>query len=58
MMYKRFFKRLFDIVLALLALPVVLLVIIIFAPIIYFTDKGPVFYNAERVGKDGKPFKM
>lgn len=58
MMYKRFFKRLFDIILALLALPVVLLVIIIFAPIIYFTDKGPVFYNAERVGKDGKPFKM
>ncbi len=57
-MYKCFFKRLLDIILALLALPVVLLVIIIFAPIIYFTDKGPVFYNAERVGKDGKPFKM
>ena len=57
-MYKHFFKRLFDIILALLVLPVVLLFIIIFAPIIYFTDKGPIFYNAERVGKDGKPFKM
>ena len=57
-MYKYFFKRLFDIILALLALPVVLFSIIIFGPIIYFTDKGPVFYNAERVGKDGKPFKM
>ena len=57
-MYRSFFKRFFDIVLALLALPFVLLIIIIFAPIIHFTDKGPVFYNAERVGKDGKPFKM
>ncbi len=57
-MYKGFFKRLLDIVFALLAMPFVLLAIVIFAPIIYFTDKGPVFYNAERVGKDGKPFKM
>lgn len=39
-------------------LPFVLLVIIIFAPIIYFTDRGPVFYNAERMGKDGHIFKM
>lgn len=57
-MYKSFFKRLLDIILALIAMPFVLISIIIFAPIIYFTDKGPVFYNAERVGKDGKPFKM
>ncbi len=57
-MYKHFFKRLIDIILALLAMPFVLLSIIIFAPIIYFTDKGPVFYNAKRVGKNGKPFKM
>lgn len=28
------------------------------APIIYFTDKGPIFYNANRAGKDGKTFKM
>ena len=53
-----FFKRLFDIVLSLIALPFVLLVILIFAPIIYFTDKGPVFYNAERLGHKGKTFKM
>lgn len=53
-----FFKRLFDIVLSLIALPFVLLVIMIFAPIIYLTDKGPVFYNAERLGHKGKIFKM
>ena len=57
-MYKHFFKRLIDICIGLVALPFVLLVIIIFAPIIYFTDHGPVFYNANRAGKDYKPFKM
>lgn len=57
-MYKHFLKRLIDIIIGLVALPFVLLVIIIFAPIIYFTDCGPVFYNANRAGKDYKPFKM
>ena len=57
-MYKHFFKRLIDICIGLVALPFVLLVIVIFAPIIYFTDKGPVFYNANRAGKGYKPFKM
>lgn len=57
-MYKHFLKRLIDILIGLVALPFVLIVIIIFGPIIYFTDKGPVFYNAERIGKDGKHFKM
>lgn len=57
-MYKHFFKRLIDICIGLVALPFVLLVIVIFAPIIYFTDRGPVFYNANRAGKDYKPFKM
>lgn len=57
-MYKRFFKRLIDIFIGLVALPFVLLAIIVLAPIIYFTDRGPVFYNAYRAGKDYKPFKM
>ena len=57
-MYKHFFKRLIDILIGLCALPFVVLVILVFGPIIYFTDKGPVFYNATRAGKDYKPFKM
>lgn len=57
-MYKHFFKRLIDILIGLFALPFVVLVILVFGPIIYFTDKGPVFYNATRAGKDYKPFKM
>ena len=57
-MYKCFFKRFFDFLIALLFLPVVIFIFIIVAPIIYFTDKGPVFYNGKRAGKCGKPFKM
>ncbi len=57
-MYKHFFKRFFDILVSLIALPFVLLVIIIMAPIIYINDPGPIFYNATRRGKNGKVFKM
>lgn len=57
-MYTHFLKRIIDILIGLVALPFVLIVVIIFGPIIYFTDKGPVFYNATRAGKDYKPFKM
>ena len=57
-MYKLFFKRFIDILIGLVALPFVLIVIIGCAPFIYFTDKGPIFYNAIRAGKDYKSFKM
>ena len=57
-MIYRFFKRLCDIIISLVALPFVLLAIIIVGPIIYFTDKGPIFYNAPRLGRRGKVFKM
>ena len=57
-MYRKFIKRLLDIVISLMALPFVVLVIIIFAPVIWLTDKGPVFYNATRRGMNGKNFKM
>ena len=57
-MYARFGKRVFDLVVGIIALPFVLLIIAILAPLIHFEDKGPVFYNAPRVGKDGRDFKM
>lgn len=57
-MYKNFFKRLIDFLIALVALPFFLIVLVFMAPLIYLTDKGPVFYNAQRIGKDGKLFKM
>ncbi len=57
-MYQHFFKRCFDLLFCLIGLPIFLLVFIILAPIIYFTDKGPIFYNAPRLGYKGKVFKM
>ena len=57
-MYNLFIKRLFDILGSIVLLPFVLLEIIIFAPFIWLIDRGPVFYNAIRAGKEYKPFKM
>lgn len=57
-MYKRFFKRVLDFTLSLFVLPFVLIEILILGPIVFLTDRGPVFYNAERIGVNGRRFKM
>lgn len=57
-MYAHFIKRVLDLIIGILVMPLLLFLVIAIAPFIYFEDKGPVFYNAPRVGKNGKPFKM
>ena len=57
-MYLRFGKRACDIVVGVIALPFVLVLTAAVAPFIYFEDKRPVFYNAPRVGKNGREFVM
>lgn len=57
-MYKSCIKRVLDLLIGIAALPFFLFSFIIFGPIIKATDKGPIFYNAQRIGKDGKLFKM
>lgn len=57
-MYKKCIKRMLDLMIGIIALPFFAIVFIVFAPIIHFTDGGPVFYNAERIGRNGKLFKM
>lgn len=57
-MYRRYLKRFFDLILSLLAFPFWVIILVIIGPIIYFQDKGSIFYNAPRLGKDGKIFKM
>ena len=57
-MYKHFFKRFLDILISLLVLPFFVLIFIIVAPLIFFTDKGPIFYCGKRIGRNGKIFKM
>ena len=57
-MYKKYIKRMLDFLIGLITLPFVLIAIAIMAPIIYLDDKGPVFYNAPRIGYMGKIFHM
>ena len=57
-MYRFVVKRILDLLIGVMAFPVFLVCLIIFGPIIKLTDKGPVFYNAKRIGKNGKLFKM
>ncbi len=51
-------KRLFDIVISLLAMLVLSPVYLITAVIVKATSPGPVFYAQERIGYLGRPFKM
>lgn len=57
-MYERCFKRIIDLMLSVLGLPVFGLIYIVVAPMIILDDGLPVFYNALRIGKNGKLFRM
>ena len=57
-LYERFGKRACDIAIGLVALPVVGIVTVACGVAIKAEDKGPVFYNAPRVGRNGKDFIM
>lgn len=57
-MYIHFFKRIFDFIIGLVAFPFFLILIVIIAPLIYFDDKGPIFYVGKRIGYKGRPFGM
>lgn len=57
-MYTKCFKRIIDLAGSILLLPFLMVALILVAPIIYFADRGSVFYNAPRVGKDFREFKM
>lgn len=57
-MYKHFFKRLIDFVLALIALPFVLLLCLCVWIAIKLDDRGPLFHMANRIGRGGRIFKM
>ena len=51
-------KRLFDIVLSLLALVFLSVILVILSAFVYFKHGSPVFFRQERPGQDGKPFGM
>ena len=58
-MYKRFFKRLLDLVISLVALSLIGWFLAIIALWLHFANKGAgAFFFQERPGKDGKIFKI
>ena len=57
-MYKVVIKRLLDIVISLISLPFFLVILLFVGPAIYLSDRGPIFYNAERLGYKCRTFKM
>lgn len=58
MIYRKYIKRLLDIFLSLIALPFVAVVILLAGIAIVIDDGFPVFYNANRIGKNRKEYKM
>lgn len=53
-----FLKRVFDIICGILGCILTLIICIFIGPAIYIASPGPIFFSQERVGKNGKKFKM
>lgn len=54
----RIIKRILDILFSLILLPIVFIFVILIGIAIKIEDGGPIFYLSDRIGKDGKIFKM
>lgn len=57
-MYTKFVKRLIDIVISLIFMPLLLLLIVIIGTLIKLEDKGPIFYCGKRLGQHQRVYKM
>lgn len=57
-MYRKFFKRFFDILLSLCALAVLFPVLLAIAVLVRVKLGSPVIFHQERPGKDGKIFRL
>lgn len=51
-------KRLMDIAASIIGIAVTAILFVIFAPIIFIQSPGPIFFKQERVGKNGRKFKI
>ena len=57
-MYKKFFKRFFDIILSGIGLIVAAVPMAIVAMAVKLDSKGPVIFKQDRLGRNGKVYKM
>ena len=58
MVYRRFLKRFFDLLLAIFLFIILLLPLVIIALIVKLTSKGPILFIQERYGRNSRPFKL
>lgn len=57
-MRQAFMKRTIDILAGVVGCIATAIIFIFIAPIIYIKSPGPIFFAQERIGQNGKPFKM
>ncbi|MDJ1110925.1 sugar transferase [Macrococcus sp. S115] len=57
-MYQKYIKRILDILMSLILLPIMLIIFIPVAILIKMEDKGSVFFNGSRLGQQFREFKM
>lgn len=57
-MYKKYFKRILDVIISFCCLPFFCIVFLIVAPLILLEDHGTIFYKAKRRGMNGNIFQM
>lgn len=57
-MYQKYTKRILDIIFSAILFPFVVLIVCFFGMLIVIDDGFPIFYNAERRGKNGRMFSM
>ncbi len=57
-LYRDFVKRIIDLIIAILVLIIVAIPMVIIAIAVKIDSPGPIFFKQERLGKDGKIFKM
>lgn len=57
-MYKHFFKRFFDVLISVLGIVICAIPMLFVSIAIKIDSKGPVFFTQERLGKNGKVYRM
>ncbi len=57
-MYRQFFKRIFDVVLAAAALVVLAPLMLLVAVAIYLQDRQPILFKQQRIGRNGATFEF
>lgn len=57
-MYEKYFKRLIDLIIAIIGIPIFVLLVIIFGVLIKLEDRGSIFYKSFRIGKNFEIFPM